>query len=90
MKISAEKSGVDGIHNERPEDGSYNPARNLGFCAKIQHLQHKFEQQVTTRTMCSPVTVGFQEFMLFVLPDPGALNSCMHTIPEKHVGFALI
>ena len=24
---------------------------------------------------------------LYIIPDPGALNSCMHTCPNKHIGF---
>ena len=37
------------------EDGSYNPAPSLIFCVKSQCFQHRLEQQITARTMCSPI-----------------------------------
>ena len=36
------------------------------------------------RGRCSKVQVSF------VIPDPGALNYCMHTFPETNAGFTMV
>ena len=42
-------------------------------------------------SLCSKDTVGFLKFMfLNVLPDPGALYSCMHTFPKKNHEFTMV
>ena len=40
--------------------------------------------QICTFGPCSKV------HSLFIFPNPGALNYCMHTFPEKHVGVTMV
>ena len=40
---------------------------------------------------CCPEYGRFpKSFFRCFLPDPGALNSCMHASPEKHYGFTVV
>ena len=77
--------------------GLWEPRRGRNFVTSMLHLVTLGAGHVVyllppllLRVILSPARPVFKSSCFDIFPDPGALNSCMHTFAENNVGLIMV